>query len=373
MDMSAQLIISAERGYEELDTFLIQNGISGIFLVCGASIQKLKLNNYFMELPDRLHISVVRFSDFAPNPSYESVEKGVLLFQSAPCDLIVAVGGGSAMDVAKCIKLYANMDGAGKYLEQEIIPNDIKLLAVPTTAGTGSEATRFAVIYDRGEKQSVSHESCIPMAVLFDAAVLKSLPEYHRKATMLDALCHGIEAYWSVNATDESKIFSRKAIRMILSYMEAYLANDETGNRKMLEAANLAGKAINITQTTAGHALCYKLTGLYGIAHGHAAALCVAAIWEYMISHVEDCIDSRGSEYLRTTFQDLAEIVGCETMEESVLFFHELLKKLDISVPVAREDDYRILRNGVNAERLKNNPVRLTEPVIDMLYHQILA
>lgn len=92
------------------------------------------------------------------------------------CDLIIAVGGGSAMDVAKCIKLYAYMDPGINYLEQKIVPNDIPLLAVPTTAGTGSEATRYAVVYYKGEKQSVCDESCIPSAVLMDASVLKTRP-----------------------------------------------------------------------------------------------------------------------------------------------------------------------------------------------------
>ena len=123
--------------YVELDKYLGDK----VLLVCDGSIQFLKINDYFNKKRN-----IVRFSDFIPNPLYESVVKGVELFHKEGCDTIVAVGGGSAMDVAKCIKLYSNMNNQDNYLKQKIVPNDIPLIAVPTTAGTGSEATRYAVI-----------------------------------------------------------------------------------------------------------------------------------------------------------------------------------------------------------------------------------
>lgn len=258
--MAEQIILTADRDYSELDRYLQEHAVRGIFLVCDNAISFLRLNAYFEQLPERMGVSVVRFSDFAPNPLYESVVKGVAMFRAHRCDLILAVGGGSAMDVAKCIKLYAEMDPSVNYLRQPIVPNAIPLLAVPTTAGTGSEATRYAVIYFEGEKQSVSHESCIPSAVLMDPSALRTLPEYQKKATMLDALCHAVESFWSIHSDEQSKAYARAAISRILENKDAYLANEEAGNSEMLQAAHLAGKAINITQTTAGHAMCYKIT-----------------------------------------------------------------------------------------------------------------
>ena len=136
--------------YEELDTYLGEK----VLLVCDSSIKFLKINDYFNGKEN-----IIRFSDFVPNPLYESVVKGVDLFHKENCDTIVAVGGGSAMDVAKCIKLYSNMYREENYLKQKIVPNDVPLVAVPTTAGTGSEATRYAVIYYEGEKQSIADYS----------------------------------------------------------------------------------------------------------------------------------------------------------------------------------------------------------------------
>ena len=205
-------IISADNHYAELDNYIKESGCQSMMLVCDESLRFLDIRHYFDTLTDRLHVALTRFSDFKPNPLYESVEKGVGLFRRNRCDSIIAVGGGSAMDVAKCIKLYSNMDSGENYLKQAIVPNDVPLLAVPTTAGTGSEATRFAVIYYNGEKQSVADESCIPSVVLMDPSVLKTLPGYQKKSTMLDALCHAIESFWSVNSTEESRAYSGQAI-----------------------------------------------------------------------------------------------------------------------------------------------------------------
>lgn len=368
-----QKVIMAGMDYGELDDYIQENGIQSMLLVCGQSFSGLKISSYFEKLEAGGKVKVVRFDDFTPNPRYESVERGVEVFRQNNCSAIIAVGGGSAMDVAKCIKLYANMDPAKCYLEQEIVPNGVKLLAVPTTAGTGSEATRYAVIYYQGEKQSVTDDSCIPDVVLVDPSALKTLPMYQRKATMLDALCHAVESFWSVNSTEESKAYSKEAIGLILDNKDAYLANQDRGNAKMLQAANIAGKAINITQTTAGHAMCYKLTSLYGISHGHAAALCVSELWGYMLAHTEECMDPRGIEYIEAMFKELADVMGCRTAKQAAEKFREIFVAMELAMPIGKETDYEILRTSVNPVRLKNNPVRLGEMAIDGIYHKILS
>ena len=366
-----QLILSSENGYAELNGYLADNNICNIFLVCDSAYGFLKIKDYFDELED-LGIEITKFSDFQPNPLYESVVEGVRLFNESGAKLIIAVGGGSAMDVAKCIKLYSNMDPSKNYLEQEIVPNDVTLLAIPTTAGTGSEATRFAVIYYEGKKQSVADYSIIPTVVLFDESALKTLPLYQKKSTMLDAFCHAIESYWSVNSNDESKEYSKKAISGIMENLDAYLANDEAANREMMTAAHYAGKAINVTQTTAGHAMCYKLTSLYGVAHGHAAALVDTKLFPYMVSHTEDCVDPRGEAYLKKTFEEIASMLGCKSTGEACVKLQQFFDSLDLLVPEAAEEDFAELKTSVNPVRLKNNPVKLDEENIESLYRLIL-
>ena len=266
------MYITHENNYYGLDAWF--SGRKKVLLVCDASIHFLESFNRKLT---EVGIPMIRFSDFQSNPHYESVVEGVKLFRKEQCDSIFAVGGGSAIDVAKCIKLYSDLPGDGSdgsWLKEKAVPNNIPLLAMPTTAGTGSEATRYAVIYYEGEKQSITSESIIPDTVLMDPDVLRTLPLYQKKATMCDALCHAIESFWSVNSNDESKEYSRAAIRGVLQHMDGYLNNTEEGRAGMLLAANTAGKAINITQTTAGHAMCYKITSLFGSSHGHASILC---------------------------------------------------------------------------------------------------
>lgn len=358
--------------YSSLKELFIGSKYNNILLVCGRSIERLQINKILCELEDKEIVHFVRFNDFQPNPKYESIVNGIKVYNEGNCDAILAVGGGSAMDVAKCIKLFINMNHEQNYLQQEIVPNDIPLLAVPTTSGTGSEATRFAVIYYEGEKQSVTDYSCIPSVIIFDPSVLETVPDYQRNVTMLDAFCHAIESFWSVNSTEESKNYSRLAIEQILKNMNAYLENDNVGNTNMLEASNNAGKSINITQTTAGHAMCYKLTSLYGISHGHAAALCVSKLWPYMIEHVDNCVDSRGESYIKKMFEDLAEAFGCEDSKEAIAKFDGIIKAFDLSIPKATLKEYEILKKSVNPLRLKNNPIALNEKTIDNLYHKIL-
>lgn len=370
-----QRIITARDNYIEFDQWFLENNLHTVMLVCGRSIERQKINYYLEDLQNRLGVRIIRFMDFEPNPLYESVLKGVEIFRSENCQGIIAVGGGSAIDVAKCIKLYSNQtrDGRnGSWLTAEYVPNEIPFLAMPTTAGTGSEATRYAVIYYDGKKQSITSESFIPDSVLLDPDVLINLPIYQKKATMCDALCHAIESYWSVNSTEESKEYSRAAIQGVMEHIDGYLANSEEGRAGMLLAANTAGKAINITQTTAGHAMCYKITSLFGVAHGHAAILCDRVLYPWMIENTDKCIDPRGEECLRKTLDEIGIALWCENGAAGATKLVEIFDKLELEVPISTDEEYEQLKTSVNPVRLKNHPIQLTEDTIDSLYHDIL-
>lgn len=373
--MMKQRIIIVRDNFIELDQWIDQVGTKKILMVCDHSIWYMEsLKKHLKEIEDR-GIQMIGFRDFQPNPLYESIVKGVEVFRNEGCDSIIAIGGGSAMDVAKCIKLYSNMTGNGKegeFLTQKIIPNDISFLAIPTTAGTGSEATRYAVIYYDGKKQNITSESFIPETVLMAPTVLNTLPVYQRKATMMDALCHAIESFWSVNSTEESKEYSKTAIKGVLKNMDGYLANTEEGNAGMLMAAHIAGKAINITQTTAGHAMCYKITSLFRSAHGHAAILCNRVLISWMIRNTDKCIDPRGEEYLKRTLDEIGLALGCEDAQSGAEKLVEIFESLKLEVPTATIKQYEELKMSVNPVRLKNHPIAMDMGTIDALYHRIL-
>ena len=321
-----------------------------------------------------LGVTQIDFSNFSSNPLYEDVCSGVDKYNSEHCDMIVAIGGGSTIDVAKCIKLYCKMNCMSNYMQQPYFDSGIPLIAIPTTAGTGSESTKYAVIYFKGQKQSITHESIVPNYVVLDAEMLRTLPLYQKKCTMLDALCQGIESWWSVNSTDESKCYSQRAVSEIIAYMDAYLANpdDMEAADHVMTASNYAGRAINITQTTAPHAMSYKLTSMYNIPHGHAVAICLPQVWKYMLLRIENCSDPRGPEYLTDTFRNIANCMGHSSPQNAVKWFETMLKKLSIASPIGSEDEEKVLAESVNAIRLKNNPVRIDEADFQPLYKKIV-
>lgn len=371
--MPKQSVLAGKHDPRALDPYLRPNAGASLLLVCGPSMAHLPINRYFDSLQASMGIRVVKFTDFHPNPCMQSVAAGVKLFADQRCQVIAAVGGGSAIDVAKCIKLFATADPSRNYLEQRPRPNRIPLIAVPTTAGSGSEATKFAVVYSDGEKQSIADESCIPSVVLLDGRALETLPLYQKKSTMMDAFCHALESLWSIHSTAVSKRCAKEAIRLILRHAEAYMAGDCTVYQPMMHAAFLAGKAINIAQTTAGHAMCYKLTSFYGIAHGHAAALCVAKLFPYLVTHIEDCVDARGKAFLASVFDEIAGTMGCSTAGEAVAVYQNLLDGLCLGIPTLRDpSDLSLLAASVNPVRLQNTPVALSPQAIQQLYRDIL-
>ena len=307
---------------------------------------------------------------------------GIELLKSSHCDTILAVGGGSAIDVAKCIKLAVLAEEGNAAiippLVSQRLPIDgakIPFIAIPTTAGTGSESTHNAVMYYEGAKQTVTNDGVLPDYSVLEPSVLKTLPLYQKKCTMMDAFCQGIESWWSVNSTEESYEYSRKTVELIMANWRQYIfENDDEAATQIMLAANYGGRAINITQTTAAHAFSYKITSLYKLPHGHAVAVGLPVIWEYMLENMDKCIDVRGQEYLSGIFNQIAKAMGCESPRQAIFVFREMMKDMELKNPVAgnREEELKLLSTSVNPVRLKNNPVMLDIEAIRNLYSIII-
>lgn len=319
------------------------------------------------------NINYALFDDFDTNPKYEEVENALKLFKDNNCDSVVSLGGGSAIDVAKCVKLFSAMDENKNYLKQEHKYINLKHIAIPTTAGTGSESTHFAVIYFEGKKQSVHDDIILPDIAILDYHLLLSLPLYQKKSTLLDALCQAIESIWSVNSTLQSKTYAKKAIKLILENEDGYLNGDVKSSKKMIEASNLAGKAINITKTTAAHAMSYKLTSIYGLAHGHAVALALPKTWNYLVSNYKNTFDARGKKYLRSSLDLINKSFICQNDQEAIAKFISLLRKYDFIKPLEyNENGLNEIVDAINVERLKNFPVSISKETLKQMYLEIL-
>lgn len=366
-------------GIAQLPTILKEVGCEKLFLVVDSSYPFLNIKDAIEALPVKER---VMFSDFTPNPLYEQVCNGIELLKTSNCDTILAVGGGSAIDVAKCIKLAVLAKEGNAVIIPPLVSTRVAcdgaklpFIAIPTTAGTGSESTHNAVMYYEGAKQTVTNDGVLPDYAVLEPSVLKTLPLYQKKCTMMDALCQGIESWWSVNSTEESYEYSHKTIELIMANWRKYIfENDDEAAKQIMLAANYGGRAINITQTTAAHAFSYKITSLYKLPHGHAVAVCLPEIWEYMIGHMDKCIDKRGQEYLTSIFSLISKTMGCESPEQAIAEFRQMMGEMDLKNPEARdrEEELNVLSTSVNPVRLKNNPIFLSDEEIELMYARLL-
>tara|TARA_B110000240_G_C13450901_1_gene432471 strand:- start:363 stop:1493 length:1131 start_codon:yes stop_codon:yes gene_type:complete len=322
------------------------------FLKCGAK-NKLEpiLKNY----------NHTRFFDFEENPKIEDVEKGVDIFNKNKCDFIIAVGGGSAIDIGKLINFFNKKTKPYKSLFKTTLSEKDKFtfVAIPTTAGSGSEATHFAVVYANKLKYSIADNNLLPDIVLIDHSFLKSQSKYQKVVSGLDAFCQGIESFWCVNSNEESIIYSTKAIS--LSWDNLRKSNEgEDVSDKLAKAAYFAGKAINITKTTGPHALSYGFTTNYDIPHGHAVSLFLPFFIHFHKNiDKENVADLRGHNFVLKKMKTIAEIlsINYDNMEREIInFFNELGIEINFNKLNINELDFLNTLKGVNQERLKNNP-----------------
>jgi alcohol dehydrogenase class IV len=313
-----------------------------------------------------------RFSDFSTNPTLADLKQGLACFDAVKPDCIVAVGGGSVLDMAKLVNFFGSLDvDPEAYLDKRAEGNAgsnlVRLVALPTTSGTGSETTHFSVLYRGKVKYSVADPRMVPDAVVLNPALTTKLSPYQTACTGIDALAQGIESYWAVGSTKESRRWAEKAIQLAWDNLEqAVAAPDGESRRKMQEAAYWAGRAIDVSKTTAAHAMSYALTAHYGMPHGHAVALALPAVLLANASVTDqDVNDARGADYVRSTTADLCRLLGEEEPAAASQRLQELIAGIGLSDAWLSEHGFdpaqarkRVVQE-VNPERLKNNPRQL--------------
>ena len=352
----AQKMLRGRGSLSRVKELMEKLGIARPLLVCGSTAAVFA---------EKTGLDIPRFSGFHPNPDFADCAAGADLYREMGCDGLISLGGGSAMDTAKGIKamLLAENDAAALHSQ---LPEDTALphIAIPTSAGTGAEATQIAVTYVDDQKVSLSHPALLPDGVVLDSALLDTLPDYHKKSCALDALCQGIESYWAQSATEDSRVHAYLAILGVLDNLRAYLAGDPHAADEMLEAAYRSGRAIQLSRTTAAHAMSYQLTKKLGYAHGHACMLTLPYLWEHL---------SMNEEAL-PVLMELADRMrlGNEVMAP------RLLKGMLIDLgmePEGRPDDATLdaLADSVNVERLSNHPEALSRAELRRIYARALT
>jgi alcohol dehydrogenase class IV len=341
-----------EGSFEQLLHSLPSAAGKRVFLVTGK--QSYSGSNASRSVSSLLqNLQVARFSEFSANVKFDEALDGCRRFDDFKADIILAVGGGSVIDMAKIISVgSSDRDKLLAIIKGEREPQlQSKLYCAPTTAGSGSEATHFAVVYIDGKKYSLASQKLLPHSVAVDPSLSASMSPYLTACTGFDALSQAIESYWARGATAASREFSRKAISLILpNIVEAVQRPGPEVRRQMAEGAYYAGQAINISKTTAPHAFSYFLTSKFSIPHGHAVALLLGCFFE---------INEKN------TPAELYSLLGHSSASACCDFWFELMTScaletdlwhLNIAPDCAAE-----FAASVNFERLNNNPVSLNQ------------
>lgn len=287
-----------------------------------------------------------------------------------PIDALVSIGGGAVQDAAKCLKLLLDCGLSPEALlshGKRSWQNDTLHVAVPTTSGTGSEATCFATVYQDGIKHSVEDPRLLPRLVVLDPALLREVPRLTAIYCGFDALAQAMESVWSIHATPESIEYAMSAIAAILESFPAAIAlRDPAALARMQEGAYLSGKAIQISRTTLAHALSYPLSARFGLPHGLAVFLNLPRVIRFNAAMTgEDCQDPKGIDHYRRKMERLFALFDVSDHEALAQSIEAWFLALGVSARfedhgVSSRDLEGIVISALSSTRSGNNPRKAT-------------
>lgn len=333
-------------------------------IVCGATSFHASGADQMIE-GIRDHVEFTVWDDFEANTSFDDLCIGLQVMHECEPDVIVGVGGGSAMDMAKLLAAYSDGsdDVAGRIRSGDSISEtDHKLVLVPTTSGSGSEATHFAVVYIGDSKFSVAGDGLYADEIVLDPELVVSGSQYQRATSGIDAVCQAIESLWATAATTTSQRYARHALGLLLPAIRSFVSiGDAESAARMSIGSHLSGRAIDISKTTGAHALSYFMTKRFGISHGNAVALTLGA---FMDLHLHPGALKVEVDNLPDIMNDLSHFFNVASPDLLSNAFKDLLEDLDLltaldgsQFPITEFTEEWI--DSVNLQRLANNPVEL--------------
>lgn len=320
------------------------------------------------------------FDELKAEPSYQEVEQVLQATEDISGDLIIAIGGGSVMDVAKLVSVLKGAPYCIKDLlaEAGIAKKQLKSVMIPTTCGTGAEATCNAIVAvpEEQTKKGIVNEEMIPDYVILDAETLRGLPPQIVAATGVDALAHAVECYTSGKATPFSDTYALAGAKLIFqNLIPAYQdPNDMQAKSNMLLGAYYGGIAITASGTTAVHALAYPLGGKYHIAHGVSNAMLLAPVMRFNMPECEIQL----AQLCDAVWPALARQTTCEKAGHVIVQLEHVVKETNIptnlqAFGVGMEDLEFLVQAGSQQTRLLNNNRRkLSLEDIRLLYQKVL-
>lgn len=271
------------------------------FIVTGRHVAVSDMMKQLTALLDENGIDCVIFDGITGEPTDTMIEKGVEMLKSSGCDFIIGIGGGSPLDSAKAIAAMTVNEGSiadynGKEITGEILP----LAAIPTTAGTGSEATKFTVITDseKGIKMLLKGDVLVPKLAIVDSSFTVGAPKSVTSATGLDALTHAVEAYTSRKAFSMTDTLAVSAVKRIMKYLPiAYREPDNSLAREQMSIAALeAGICINNSSVTIVHGMSRPIGALFHVPHGMSNAMLLKECLSFAVSGAYEKFANLGRE-----------------------------------------------------------------------------
>ena len=273
------MLFVGETSCEDLCDMLINEGNSNVFIVTDAVLNKLGVPAKITDYLDDKNISYHVYDGITPDPTFTVVEEGLQKSIDAKCDSIIAIGGGSVIDAAKMIA----MSQGNKCKSQQLIglfkakKPSMPLYCVPTTAGTGSEATLGAVISDdKTHQKALSIDpKMVPLAAAIDPTIMQGMPAHITADTGIDVLTHALESWMSANANVETDYYAASAVKSVMQNLPVVYKDggDLKAREKMGIAAHYGGIALNKAGLGYVHAIAHQLGAYYGIPHGRANAI----------------------------------------------------------------------------------------------------
>lgn len=271
------------------------------FIVTGRHVAVSDMMKQLTALLDENGIGYVIFDGITGEPTDTMIENGVEMLKSSGCDFIIGIGGGSPLDSAKAIAAMTVNEGSiadynGKEITGEILP----LVAIPTTAGTGSEATKFTVITDseKGIKMLLKGDVLVPKLAIVDSSFTVGAPKSVTSATGLDALTHAVEAYTSRKAFSMTDTLAVSAVKRIMKYLPiAYREPDNSLAREQMSVAALeAGICINNSSVTIVHGMSRPIGALFHVPHGMSNAMLLKECLSFAVSGAYEKFANLGRE-----------------------------------------------------------------------------
>ncbi|WP_251867157.1 bifunctional acetaldehyde-CoA/alcohol dehydrogenase [Enterococcus malodoratus] len=352
--------------------------VERVMLVCDPGMVQFGYADIVREALGRRKndVKVEVFSDVEPNPSTNTVYKGLEMIVNFQPDTIIALGGGSAMDAAKGMWMFFEHPDTSFFgAKQKFLdirkrtygiapPEKTQLVCIPTTSGTGAEVTPFAVITDSEThvKYPLADYALTPNVAIIDPQFVLTLPKSIAADTGMDVLTHAIESYVSVMASDYTRGLSLQAIKIVFDYLEESVkTGDETAREKMHNASAMAGMAFANAFLGICHSIAHKIGGEYGIPHGRTNAILLPHIIRYNAKDPQKHAMFPKYDYFRadTDYADIAKFLGLKgkTTEELVEALITEVYELGLKVGI----DMSLKAQGVTQETLDSTVDRMAE------------